>query len=179
MAGSVWLGENRRMDLRARLPVFPPTPSERARAARATLRIDGLVAQPLELTSEAFQTLERASLVEPFVCDEGWSVPGLRWGGVRLSDVLALAQPLAAARYVRAGSGEWVVPVRVCHLARGLVADELNGEPLTIEHGAPWRLVLSGGPCYTNVKWLDHLELVAEAGEDTARRIAQARLSSR
>ena len=142
------------------------------------MRIDGLVAQPLELTAEDMHQLQRATLVEPFVCDEGWSVPGLRWGGVRLSDVVALAQPLADARFVRAGSGDWVVPVAVSDMAHGLVSDELNDEPLTMEHGAPWRLVLSGGPCYTNVKWLDHLELVAEAGEDTAQRIARARLDS-
>ncbi len=164
------------MDVRSELPIFPPLPSDRARAARARLRVDGLVAQPLELTAEDLRHLKRASLDEPFVCEEGWSVPGLRWRGVRLADVIALARPLADARYVRAGSGEWVVPVAWSDLARGLVCDELNGEPLTVEHGAPWRLVVSGGPCYTNVKWLDHLELVAEPGEDTARRIAQARM---
>jgi DMSO/TMAO reductase YedYZ molybdopterin-dependent catalytic subunit len=164
------------MQFRAQLPVFPPTPGERARAARGLLRIDGLVEQALELTAEDLRQLPRASVVEPFVCEEGWSVPGLRWAGVRLSDVVALARPLADAQFVRAGSGDWVVPVAISDMARGLVSDELNGEPLTIEHGAPWRLVVSGGPCYTNVKWLDHLELVAEAGEDTARRIAQARL---
>jgi len=42
-------------------------------------------------------------------------------------------------------------------------------------HGAPWRLVVSGGACYANIKWLDHLELVAEAGEDDGRCIALAR----
>jgi Oxidoreductase molybdopterin binding domain len=55
--------------------------------------------------------------------------------------------------------------------------NKLNGEPLTVEHGAPWRLVVSGGPCYANVKWLDHLELAAESGEHTAQRIARGRLS--
>src|SRR5919205_2315162 len=114
------------------------------------IRIDGLVARPLQVTAADLDGLQRATLVEPFVCEEGWSVPGLRWGGVRLSDVVALAQPLADARFVRAGSGEWVVPVSVSDMARGLVSDELNGEPLTVEHGAPWRLVLSGGACYTN-----------------------------
>jgi DMSO/TMAO reductase YedYZ molybdopterin-dependent catalytic subunit len=55
------------------------------------------------------------------------------------------------------------------------VCDELNGEPLTVEHGAPWRLVVSGGRCHTNVKWLDHLELVRDPGVDDARRIALSR----
>ena len=35
----------------------------------------------------------------------GWSVPRIRWGGVRLADVLALAEALPSASYVRAGAG--------------------------------------------------------------------------
>jgi DMSO/TMAO reductase YedYZ molybdopterin-dependent catalytic subunit len=113
---------------------------------------------------------------EPFVCEEGWSVAGLCWGGVRLAELLALAQPLPAARYVRAGAGSYVVPVRLPDAAGARVCDELNGTPLSIEHGAPWRLVLPGGACYTSVKWLDRLKLTAEAGEHAAQRIARARL---
>jgi DMSO/TMAO reductase YedYZ molybdopterin-dependent catalytic subunit len=157
------------------LPSFPVTSADRERASLARIRIDGLVARPVELTVADVSRLPRAALGEPFVCEEGWQVPGLRWGGVRLSDLLALAQPLEAARYVRAGSGAWVVPLAVADAERGLVCDELNGEPLAVEHGAPWRLVVSGGPCYTNVKWLEHLELVAEPGEDDAQRIALSR----
>ena len=67
---------------------------------------------------------------------------------------------------------EWVVPIALTDVGRGLLCDELNGEPLALEHGAPWRLVVSGGACYTNVKWLDHLEIVSEPGDDNARRIA-------
>jgi DMSO/TMAO reductase YedYZ molybdopterin-dependent catalytic subunit len=165
------------MELREHLPTFAPSEADRARAAAAVIRIDGLVARPLELTSDVLDRLEHVPLEEPFVCEEGWSVPGTRWGGFRLSQVLALAQPLPAAKYVRAGSGAWVVPLSLQDADRGLVCDELNGEPLTIEHGAPWRLVVSGGACYTNVKWLDHLELVSEAGEDDARRIARTRVT--
>jgi len=120
--------------------------------------------------------LPHVALDEAFVCEEGWTVPGVRWRGFRLSDVVALAGPLPEACYVRAGSGEWVVPVALADVEHGLVCDELNGEPLTVEHGAPWRLVVSGGPCYANVKWLDHLELATESGEYTAQRIARARL---
>jgi DMSO/TMAO reductase YedYZ molybdopterin-dependent catalytic subunit len=163
------------VDIRERLPIFPTSADARARAARALLRIDGLVAHPLELTAEDLRRLQRATLEEAFVCEEGWGVPGLRWAGVNLSDVLALAEPSPDARYVRAGSGDWVVPIALSDAVRGVMCNELNGEPLTIEHGAPWRLVLSGGACYTNVKWLDHLELVAEPGEDDAKRIALAR----
>jgi sulfoxide reductase catalytic subunit YedY len=165
------------VEIRSGLPIFPPSASDQARAVRGVLRIDGLVARPLELTADDLRQLKRAALDEPFACEEGWTVPGLQWRGYRLCEVVALAAPLADAQYVRAGSGEWVVPVALAELGRGVVCDELNGEPLTLEHGAPWRLVVSGGPCFTNVKWLDRLELVAEPGEDTARRIAMGRLA--
>lgn len=164
------------VEIRQDLPTFPPTVSDRARAARALLRIDGLVAHPLELTRANMSQLPRIVLEESFVCEEGWTVPGLRWGGIRLSDVVALATPLPEARYIRAASGAWVVPIAVSDASGGIICDELNGEPLTVEHGAPWRLVVSGGACYSNVKWLDHLELAAGPGEDTARRMAMARL---
>jgi DMSO/TMAO reductase YedYZ molybdopterin-dependent catalytic subunit len=164
------------MDIRERLPSHLVPAAVRDRAGRGVLRIDGLVGRPLELSPTDLARLPRASLDEPFVCEEGWSVPGLRWGGVHLVEVLALAEPSPAARYVRAGAGEYVVPVPLTDAAGALVCDELNGEPLATEHGAPWRLVLPGGACYTSVKWLDRLELTAEPGEHAAQRIAGTRL---
>jgi DMSO/TMAO reductase YedYZ molybdopterin-dependent catalytic subunit len=163
------------MEIRERLPTFPPTESDRARASRAILRIDGLVAHPVQLTALELGQLPRIILDESFVCEEGWMVPGLRWSGFRLADVIALADSLPEARYIRASSGAWAVPIALTDADRGIICDELNGEPLSIDHGAPWRLVLSGGACYANVKWLDHLELTAESGEDDARRIALSR----
>jgi DMSO/TMAO reductase YedYZ molybdopterin-dependent catalytic subunit len=166
------------MEMCEHLPSHAVAAADRERAARAMLRIDGLVARPLELSRADLSRLPRTVLEEPFTCEEGWSVPGLRWGGVRLAKVLALAEPLPAARYVRAGAGPYVVPVPLAEAAVALLGDELNGEPLSIEHGAPWRLVLPGGACYTSVKWLDRLELTAEPGEHTAQRLAGARLEA-
>jgi hypothetical protein len=80
-------------------------------AVTPILHIDGLLARPVELTREDLVQLPRAELEESYVCEEGWTVPTLRWAGVRLSDVLTLVQPLPTARFVRAGSGTWVVPV--------------------------------------------------------------------
>ena len=164
------------MEIRQTLPSHPVPPGEHEGARAGMLRVDGLVARRLELTNADLAHLPRTVLDAPFVCEDGWSVPGLRWSGVRLADVLALAQPLATASYVRAGSGAWVVPIALADAQHVLVCDRLNGEPLSVEHGAPWRLVPAAGPCYANVKWLDHLELTAEPGEHDAQRIARARL---
>ncbi len=161
---------------RSSLPRHPIVDEQSAAAGQTTLIVDGLVARPRQLGRADLATLPRATLTEAFTCEGGWSVPGLRWGGVRLLDLLALVQPLPEAGYVRAGAGPFVVPLSLSEAEQALVTDSLNGEPLSVEHGAPWRLVVSGGVCYSSVKWLSRLELTAEPGEHDAQRIALGRL---
>ena len=101
---------------------------------------------------------------------------GLAWEGVPLREIIARGGPLAEARYLRVYAGEYWLTLPLADLDDALLCDRLNEEPLTPEHGAPWRLVLSGGACFTSVKWVDHLELAAERGEATAERIARGRI---
>ncbi|MEZ4737539.1 MAG: molybdopterin-dependent oxidoreductase [Caldilineaceae bacterium] len=147
--------------------------------ANPTLRIVGLVAQPQILTASDLAAdhlaLPRTSFTEDFLCDGKWTVPDQQWSGYRLLDLLHLAGPLPAAQYVRVGSGDYVVPLSLADAANALLADQLNGQPLTVEHGAPWRLALFGGRCFTSVKWVDRLELVAEPGENTSLKIVRER----
>ena len=63
--------------------------------------------------------------------------------------------------------------------AHALLAIKLNESNLPLEHGGPVLLVVPGGECFTSIKWLDHLEVRSEPGEDTAEKIALGRLSSR
>jgi DMSO/TMAO reductase YedYZ molybdopterin-dependent catalytic subunit len=167
------------MEMRDRLPTFPVPPAAARHAVQPTLEISGLVARPRALTPADLAGLARAAHDEPFTCEEGWTVPGLRWGGVRLADVLALAEPLPAARFVRVGSGDYVVPVSLDEASAGLLCDTLNGAPLAVEHGAPWRLLLAGGACFSSVKWVTRLEVSAEAGEASGERIARERSAAK
>jgi DMSO/TMAO reductase YedYZ molybdopterin-dependent catalytic subunit len=155
---------------------LPNHPVPEAAEGLAALRIEGLVSRRRELGREAVQGLPRQVYEAPFVCEEGWSVPGLRWAGVRLLDVLELAGPLPAARFVRIGAGSFVLPLSLADAETALLCDELNGQPLTVEHGAPWRLLIAGGACFSSVKWVDRLELSDEPGDNTAEAIAHARL---
>jgi DMSO/TMAO reductase YedYZ molybdopterin-dependent catalytic subunit len=164
------------MEQRKHLPVHPLSPEARAQAAAPRLAIEGLVAEPRSLSPDDLATLPRSTLAEPFVCEEGWMVPGLRWEGVRLGHILALAAPLPTARYVRVCSGAYAVPLALEEARAALLCDRLNGAPLPLEHGAPWRLVVPGGRCFTSVKWVTRLELAAEPGEPTGEQIARARL---
>lgn len=163
------------MEVKDALPVHPHPGAN----ASARLRIDGLVARPVELDGAALATLLKVERAEPFTCEEGWTVPRIRWSGYRLADVVALAGLGPSARYVRVHAGEYVVAVAVTEAADVLLCDEMNGRALTRAHGAPWRLVVPGRECFTSVKWVDRLELTADAGESTGERIARARLEPR
>ncbi|MBX5458650.1 MAG: molybdopterin-dependent oxidoreductase [Thermogemmatispora sp.] len=62
---------------------------------------------------------------------------------------------------------------------QALLCDRLNGALLTREHGAPWRLLVPGGKCYTSVKWVDTLLVSETVGVSTAEEIARQRLEAR
>ncbi|MDR3574289.1 MAG: molybdopterin-dependent oxidoreductase [Anaerolineaceae bacterium] len=142
------------------------------------LQIDRLVEQPLELDLAALAGFPRLSFQDTFHCEEGWSAEDLAWRGIRLTDLLALSRPLPAARAVRIHSAqaEFVVPLSMEQAQKALLCDMLNGERLSLAHGAPFRLVVPGDVCFTSVKWVRRIELAAEAGLNKAERIALGRL---
>jgi DMSO/TMAO reductase YedYZ molybdopterin-dependent catalytic subunit len=152
-----------------------------ARPRGVRLRIDGLVRTPLSLAFDELLGLPAAEFTADFACEEGWRVPGLRWTGVRLADVLRQAGPLAAARFVAVGAGEFVsvLPLAQVDDEGPLLAYGLDGAPLPPEHGGPLRLVASWTACYQSVKWVDRLELVADEHQETAKPIALGRIGAR
>lgn len=167
------------MNRRETLPVHPPDDQEtRPEDEIAGLDVCGLVARPRVLSAAELATLPRIRRTERFVCEEGWDVEGLTWEGIPLREVLARCAPLPEVRYVRVCAGAYWLALPLDELDRALLCDRLNDAPLAHEHGAPWRLVLSGGACFTSVKWVRRLELAAEAGAETAERIARSRLAA-
>ena len=162
--------------IRASLPVHEPG-DHRSHAPRS-VRIDGQVVNCIDLTHADLELMPQQELIDDFRCRESWVVPDLRWRGVLLQTVLALARPNREARHVQASAGDFSISVPLDLAARALLAISLNGANLSVEHGAPVRLVVPGGECFTSIKWLDHLELRSEPGLNTAETIALARLSS-
>lgn len=140
------------------------------------LRVDGLVAKPLSLSADDLRAMPQRAFDADFVCLEGWVAPDQHWRGVPLADVLALAGAEGRANWVQASSADFSWPMPLAGAGRTLLALEVNGEPLTEPHGAPVRLVVAGGECFTSIKWLDRLELCARPLANTAESIARARL---
>lgn len=166
------------MDIRDALPVHAAasdaTPANEARS----LRIGGLVERPHTLSAADLDLLPRQRLVERFVCEEGWAVPSLDWEGIPLRAIVAACKPLPEASYAQVRAGSYWVSLAFDDLDKALLCDRLNGEPLAREHGAPWRLVVSGGACFTSVKWVSALDITAEPGMATAERIARDRIAT-
>jgi DMSO/TMAO reductase YedYZ molybdopterin-dependent catalytic subunit len=167
------------MNLRETLPVHAlPDQESRPADEAGGLDVCGLVARPGGLSTAELGTLPRERLTERFVCEEGWAVERLAWEGIPLREVLARCAPLPEARYVHVCAGAYWLALPLDELDHALLCDRLNDAPLAHEHGAPWRLVLSGGACFTSVKWVSRLELAAEAGAETAERIARGRIAA-
>ena len=131
-----------------------------------SLRIDGLVRKPVTLSYDELLALPRAHQVSDFHCVTGWSVHGVRWAGVRLHELLGLAEPLPAAHAIRFVSAEEPyddsLTLRQALLPDVMLAFEMDGRPLSRPHGAPARIVIPEMYCYKGVKWLARMELVAE-----------------
>ncbi|MGH2842514.1 MAG: molybdopterin-dependent oxidoreductase [Solirubrobacteraceae bacterium] len=132
------------------------------------LRIDGLVERPVELSHAGLRAMPKTEQVSTFHCVTGWTVTGVHWGGVRLTDLVALARPLPGAHAARFISAE--VPydeyltLDQAALHDVLLAYEMDGAPLPREHGAPARLVIPEMYGYKSAKWIRQITLVAKPG---------------
>jgi DMSO/TMAO reductase YedYZ molybdopterin-dependent catalytic subunit len=62
------------LERREALPV-PPVPAGLAAPEAWRLRVDGLVAQPLDLSISEVEALGTQARAADFVCEEGWMVP--------------------------------------------------------------------------------------------------------
>jgi DMSO/TMAO reductase YedYZ molybdopterin-dependent catalytic subunit len=143
------------------------TPLPRFDPATYELRIHGLVEKPVTLRWHEVAALEGERQVSTFHCVTGWTVENVHWEGIRASTIADLVRPKPSARYVTFQSLE--APY-VDQLTRGqfelkdtMLARQMDGKPVTREHGAPLRVVVPQMYGYKGVKWLSEIRYDAEA----------------
>ena len=131
-----------------------------------SLTVDGAVQNPLTLSLAQVQALPQVSEVASFHCVTGWVVPDVHWTGVRISDLLAQAQPTSAAAWITFHSFDGVytdsLSLEQAQAPGVLLALTADGRPLAPEQGAPLRLLVPDMFGYKSVKWLQALTLAAE-----------------
>ena len=95
------------------------------------------------LTLADIQALPKREMITEFRCIEGWSYVA-KWGGARLSDLMAKFPPPPDTPYVAmetAGREYYVgLDMQSALHPQTLLAYELNDRPLSWQHGAPLRL---------------------------------------
>ncbi|MGH9231614.1 MAG: molybdopterin-dependent oxidoreductase, partial [Acidimicrobiales bacterium] len=117
-----------------------------ARDPAYRLVVEGAVDHRLELSLDDLRALPQREARLPIACVEGWSASA-RWRGVPVRDLLARAGAAADAE----ATVESLQPTgryRTAHLdthqaadGDSLLAVDLDGEPLHIDHGFPVRLI--------------------------------------
>jgi DMSO/TMAO reductase YedYZ molybdopterin-dependent catalytic subunit len=132
-----------------------------------TVRIGGLVDTPREFSLAELASLPRVERTVDIHCVTRWSKPAVRFGGVRLVDLLRQIEPRSAAQFVsftaRSERNHSTSLVLAEALAlETLISLECEGEPLAAEHGGPARVVVPGRYFYKSLKWLAGVELLAE-----------------
>jgi DMSO/TMAO reductase YedYZ molybdopterin-dependent catalytic subunit len=154
-----------------------------------TLTLDDLRTMPAVERAVTLECAGNGRLeMRPLPVGEPWgdyAVSTARWTGALLHEVLEQAQPAAdgvEVRFEGADHGAYhlqpVLPetnkddltfVRALPLAHAadpaaeiLIAYEMNGEPLSPDHGAPFRVIVPHWYAVASVKWLKRIDVLTE-----------------
>ncbi|MEH2071306.1 MAG: molybdopterin-dependent oxidoreductase [Nostoc sp.] len=127
------------------------------------LIVDGEVNNPLSLSMAEIQALPLNSMIIRHICVEGWAAI-VQWGGVRLQEIIALAQPKPNIQYAYFQSADgyyesWDI-ASALH-PQTLLAYQKNGDTLPVENGAPLRLASPIKLGYKQSKWVTKITLTS------------------
>lgn len=137
------------------------------------LRVEGSVQHPMRLSYKDIRAFPSVTQISDFHCVEGWSVKDIEWRGFRFGEIVKRAKPDPEARYAvfhslgrtstPAGQMDHYVeslpltdllnPEKAC-----LLALEMNGKPLSHDHGAPLRLISPYDLAYKGAKYVTRIE---------------------
>jgi len=110
------------------------------------LTVNGLVDRPLTFSYSQLVAMPQTNLKRDFQCVTGWRVPDTHWTGVRLFGRLraGVKSEATALRFV-SFDGEYTESLTLAQARRPdvMVAYELEGKPLSSDHGGPVRLYVA------------------------------------
>jgi sulfoxide reductase catalytic subunit YedY len=132
------------------------------------LRVGGLVERPGEWSLAELRAMPQQEQITTHFCIQGWSGVA-KWGGVPMRHILDLVRPTSSARYAvfysladGGDGGRYYDVHRMVNMRHDLtlLAIDMNGEPVSVLHGAPVRLRCENELGFKNVKWIAAIEFV-------------------
>jgi DMSO/TMAO reductase YedYZ molybdopterin-dependent catalytic subunit len=131
----------------------------------ARIEVRGEVERVVEVGNE-LADLPRVEQTSDFHCVTTWSCRALPWSGFRFADFFerfvraAGPSPEATWAHLKAQDGYRTrLPLEDLLAPDVLLADRLDGAPLTVAHGAPLRIVAPAHYGYKSLKHLARLDL--------------------
>jgi DMSO/TMAO reductase YedYZ molybdopterin-dependent catalytic subunit len=160
-----------------------------------TVRIHGMVQAPIEIRLAELLDGARDQGAHVMECAGNGTgaafglMSAARWRGVPIDEVLDRVAPASpSALYRFAGydrhdgpsetsfaGADWIFTRAQLEQAGAFLATHQNGEPLTLEHGAPVRLYVPGWYGCVCSKWLNEIELLPEDAPPTFHMLEFAR----
>jgi DMSO/TMAO reductase YedYZ molybdopterin-dependent catalytic subunit len=154
------------------------------------IAVSGLVGAPLDLKLEMLAPKVKTAL-GPYVMECSGNHTGAafgmlsaaRWSGIPIGDVLAMIDVLPLAKRVAISGfdsysvlepgistpgASWIFTFAELEAAGALLATEMNGAPLTPDHGSPIRLLVPNWYGCTCIKWVDGIALVDDDAPATS-----------
>ncbi len=129
-----------------------------------SLSVKGLVEKPRVFNWEEFHKLPQFEDQSDFHCVTGWSQLGMRWRGVRFSDLAAACGLQAEAKYVSTTAFDGYstnLSLEEAMKPDVLLVYEVDGKPLPKEHGGPVRMITPQLWAWKGAKWIKGIEFLA------------------
>jgi len=153
--------------------------------AEWVLTVEGIAGDemPRQITLDDIKALPRHEMITEMCCIEGWSMV-VHWAGVRLRDFMEKYPPFTQSgdpakvrekpkdlpRYVALETpdgGYYVgLDMQSAIHPQTLLCFEMNGQPLTLEHGAPLRLAIPVKYGIKNIKRIGTLRYTNDRPKD-------------
>lgn len=148
-------------------PVLDASGAPGIEPSKWRLRIEGLVRQPVEWSLDEFFQLPRVKVFSDFHCVTRWSRLGNIWEGVSTREIVERAGGvLPEAKFVLAYGYDygWTtnLPIDEFLAEDALIAILHDGEPISLDHGGPARLIVPRLYAWKSAKWLGALEFLPE-----------------
>ena len=130
------------------------------RAERWRFRVDGLVRHAIDLSWQQFLSLPKAQQTCDFHCVTTWSKYDVTWTGVKFRTLVEMADPESRATHVVLTCDDGYttnVPLDELGGDDVLLAYELEGKPLPVEHGGPMRMLIPHLYAWKSAKFMNRI----------------------
>jgi DMSO/TMAO reductase YedYZ molybdopterin-dependent catalytic subunit len=145
-----------------------------------TVQINGLVAQPSSLSQEQLKARTKDMGIHLMECSGNphlnhfGMLSACRWSGVPITQIFELAQPKPESTYIlvsgfdkhsrpsrlSTAGASWIFTREQLETSKAFLATEMNGSPLTRDHGYPVRLFVPGWYGCTCIKWVNEISFI-------------------